>query len=85
MSAYITATGKFLPGYPVPNDEIEDYIGKAGHASSDLKDLILANCGIKTRHYAIDKNQQTVISNAAMAAECRAQRRRARRTRPQRR
>ena len=52
----------------MPNEEIEDYIGKAGHASSDLKDLILANCGIKTRHYAIDKNQQTVMSNAAMAA-----------------
>ena len=69
MSAYITATGAFLPGYPVTNDEIEDYIGKAGRASSDLKDLILANCGIKTRHYAIGKNQQTVISNAAMAAE----------------
>lgn len=68
MSAYITATGAFLPGYPVPNDEIEDYIGKAGHASADLKDLILANCGIKTRHYAIDKNQHTLMSNAAMAA-----------------
>jgi len=68
MGAYITATGAFLPGYPVSNDEIEDYIGKAGRASSDLKDLILANCGIKTRHYAIDKNQQTVFSNAAMAA-----------------
>ena len=68
MSAYITATGVFLPGYPVANDEIEDYIGKAGRASSDLKDLILANCGIRTRHYAIDKKQQTVISNAAMAA-----------------
>jgi 3-oxoacyl-[acyl-carrier-protein] synthase III len=68
MSAYITATGTFLPGYPVPNEEIEDYIGKAGHASSDLKDLILANCGITTRHYAIDKNQQTIVSNTAMAA-----------------
>jgi 3-oxoacyl-[acyl-carrier-protein] synthase-3 len=68
MSAYITATGAFLPGDPVPNDEIDDYIGKAGRASSDLKDLILANCGIKTRHYAIDKRQRTVVSNAAMAA-----------------
>jgi 3-oxoacyl-[acyl-carrier-protein] synthase III len=68
MSAYITATGSFLPGDPVPNDEIEDYIGKAGRASSDLKDLVLANCGIKTRHYAIDKRQRTVVSNAAMAA-----------------
>jgi 3-oxoacyl-[acyl-carrier-protein] synthase III len=68
MSAYITATGAFLPGYPVPNEEIEDYIGKAGHGSDDLKDLILTNCGIKTRHYAIDKSQRTIFSNAAMAA-----------------
>src|SRR6478735_7504009 len=68
MSAYITATGSFLPGDPVSNDEIEDYIGKAGRSTSDLKDITLANCGIKTRHYAIDKNQQTIISNAAMAA-----------------
>jgi 3-oxoacyl-[acyl-carrier-protein] synthase-3 len=68
MSAYITATGRFLPGDPVPNDEIDDYIGTAGRATSDLKDLILANSGIKTRHYAIDKSQRTVVSNAAMAA-----------------
>jgi len=68
MTAYITATGAFLPGYPVPNDEIEDYIGKAGRASSDLKDVVLTNCGIKTRHYALDKKQQTVTLNAAMAA-----------------
>ncbi|WP_246541065.1 3-oxoacyl-ACP synthase [Mycobacterium spongiae] len=68
MNAYITATGSFLPGDPVPNDAIEDYIGKAGRSTSDLKAVTLANCGIKTRHYAIDKNQQTVISGAAMAA-----------------
>ncbi|MFF3570028.1 StlD/DarB family beta-ketosynthase [Nocardia jiangxiensis] len=65
---YITATGRFLPGDPITNDEIEEYIGKAGRASSDLKDQILQNSGIKTRHYAIDKNQQTVYSNAALAA-----------------
>jgi 3-oxoacyl-[acyl-carrier-protein] synthase III len=68
MSAYITATGSFLPGSPVPNEEIEEYIGTAGRSTSDLKAITLANCGIKTRHYAIDKNQRTVISNAAMAA-----------------
>ena len=68
MTAYITATGRFLPGDPVPNDEIEDYIGKAGLASSDLRGMILANSGIKTRYYAIDKNQQTVFSNTQMAA-----------------
>ncbi|MEU6582341.1 3-oxoacyl-[acyl-carrier-protein] synthase III C-terminal domain-containing protein [Nocardia sp. NPDC046763] len=69
MNAYITATGRFLPGDPVPNNEIEDYIGKVGRGSSDLKELILENCGIKTRHYAIDKQQNTVYSNARMAAE----------------
>jgi len=68
MSAYITATGSFLPGAPVPNEEIEEYIGTAGRSTSDLKAVTLANCGIKTRHYAIDKDQQTVISGAAMAA-----------------
>src|SRR6185437_5290936 len=68
MTAYITATGSFLPGSPVPNEEIEEYIGTAGRSTSDLKAITLANCGIKTRHYAIDKNQRTVISNAAMAA-----------------
>jgi 3-oxoacyl-[acyl-carrier-protein] synthase III len=68
MTAYITATGSYLPCEPVPNEEIEDYIGVAGRSTSDLKAITLANCGIKTRHYAIDKSQQTVISNAAMAA-----------------
>jgi 3-oxoacyl-[acyl-carrier-protein] synthase-3 len=68
MSAYITATGRFLPGNPVPNEEMEDYLGRAGSATDDLRDLTLVNCGIKTRYYAIDKNQQTIISNAAMAA-----------------
>ena len=68
MTAYITASGRYLPGEPIPNDEIEDYIGKAGRASSDLREMVLANCGIKTRHYAIDRQQRTVVSNAAMAA-----------------
>ena len=68
MSAYITATARFLPGNPVPNEEMEDYLGIAGGTTSDLRDLTLENCGIKTRYYAIDKNQQTIISNAAMAA-----------------
>ena len=68
MGAYITATARFLPGDPVPNEEMDDYLGTAGCITRDLRDLTLQNCGIKTRHYAIDKNQQTVISNAVMAA-----------------
>jgi acyl carrier protein len=43
-------------------------VGRAGHASYDLTVRIPANCGIKTRRHAIDNNQQTRVSNAAMAA-----------------
>lgn len=68
MSAYITATGSFLPGEPIPNAEVEDYIGKAGLASAELREMIFTNSGIKSRHYAIDKNQRTVFSNTHMAA-----------------
>jgi 3-oxoacyl-[acyl-carrier-protein] synthase III len=68
MSAYITATGSFLPGEPVSNDEMEDHLGTVAGATSDLRDLTLANCGIKTRYYSMDRNQQTIISNAEMAA-----------------
>src|SRR5258708_14791640 len=66
--AYIRATASFLPGDPVPNDEMEDYLGTVGRETSDLGDLTREKCGTKTRHYAIDKSQQTIISNAAMAA-----------------
>jgi 3-oxoacyl-[acyl-carrier-protein] synthase-3 len=67
MPAFITAMGRFLPGDPVPNEEIEDYIGSVGRASSQLRQQILDNCGIKTRHYAIDKQQKTLFSNTDMA------------------
>lgn len=69
MPAYITAMGRFLPGEPVPNDEIEDYIGTVGRGSTALREKILASSGIKTRHYAIDKKQESVYSSRHMAAE----------------
>lgn len=61
--------GRFLPGDPVPNEQIEDYLGIAGRPSSGLREQTLKNCGIKTRHYAINRNQETVYSNTAMAVE----------------
>ncbi|MBL7262259.1 3-oxoacyl-[acyl-carrier-protein] synthase III C-terminal domain-containing protein [Paractinoplanes lichenicola] len=67
MPAYITAMGRFLPGEPVPNEEIEDYLGSVGRATSELREQILANCGIKSRHYAIDKQHKTLFSNTDMA------------------
>ena len=49
MTAYITATGSHLPGHPLADHEIEDYIGKTGRATSDLKRDKFADCGIKSR------------------------------------
>ncbi|MFF4507780.1 3-oxoacyl-[acyl-carrier-protein] synthase III C-terminal domain-containing protein [Streptomyces sp. NPDC001401] len=67
MPAYITAMGRFLPGDPVPNEEIEDYIGSVGAASSLLRERILDSCGITSRYYAIDKQRRTLFSNTDMA------------------
>lgn len=68
MSVYITSTGRYLPGAPVSNEQMEDILGLVHGKKSRLKRKILDSNGIKTRHYAIDNQQNTVISNAEMAA-----------------
>lgn len=65
---YITAAGKYLPGNPIPNEEIEDYLGLINKKPSRTKEKMLQRNGIKTRYYALDKNQNTTISNSKMAA-----------------
>ena len=65
---YITSSSAYLPGEPVNNDEIEEVLGYVNHKPSRLKKRILKSNGIKTRHYAIDKDHNTTISNTAMAA-----------------
>jgi 3-oxoacyl-[acyl-carrier-protein] synthase-3 len=66
MPTYITSTGKFLPGDPIPMDRVDEYIGPVG--SSEVRDLVLKNSGIATRHYAIDRQQRTTLSNGDLAA-----------------
>lgn len=65
---YINAIGKHLPGEPISNDEMEDYLGKIGGVPSRAKKRVLDQNGIRQRHYAIDKDQKTTISNTRMAA-----------------
>ncbi|WP_141499683.1 3-oxoacyl-[acyl-carrier-protein] synthase III C-terminal domain-containing protein [Paenibacillus luteus] len=65
---YITSIGKFLPGSPVSNDEIEDYLGKIGGKSSKSMRRILDQNKIRFRHYALDKEQKSLYSNAEMAS-----------------
>ncbi|BBI35155.1 3-oxoacyl-[acyl-carrier-protein] synthase III C-terminal domain-containing protein [Cohnella abietis] len=65
---YITSMGKFLPGLPVGNDEMEDYLGRVNGKGSKSRRRILEQNQILYRHYAIDKEQKSQYTNAEMAA-----------------
>ena len=67
-SVFVNATGMFMPGEPVDNDAIDRYIAPLNRVSARIKRRILAENGIKTRHYAIDQDGATVHSSTAMAA-----------------
>lgn len=65
---YITSTGSYLPGDPVDNKSINQYLGKViGEAR--VRRMILAANGIHTRHYALDKKQNATHSIYELAAE----------------
>ena len=56
MNCYITATGSFLPGLPIANEEIADYIGELD-GEEETRAKILRMNGIQFRHYALDTRQ----------------------------
>ena len=69
MSAYITATGGFSPRRPGDqrrNGRLHRKGGTRVLRSQGPDSRELRNQ--ESRHYAIDKSQRTVVSNAAMAA-----------------
>jgi 3-oxoacyl-[acyl-carrier-protein] synthase III len=68
QKAYITSLGKFLPGQPIDNDSMERFLGKINGKASRVRNKVLKQNGIHTRHYAIDQNQNSMFSNAEMAA-----------------
>lgn len=68
-AVYINRIAKFLPGKPVSNDEIEDYLGCVDGKKSRSKAIVLRNNKITTRYYSIDKNGKSTHSNAELAAE----------------
>lgn len=69
-AVYINRIAKFLPGNPVSNDEMEQYLGfVGGDIKSKSKAIILRNNKIKTRYYALDKNGKTTHSNAELTAQ----------------
>ncbi|WP_405397014.1 beta-ketoacyl-ACP synthase III [Maribacter sp. Asnod2-G09] len=64
---FITSTGSFLPNTAITNDEMEDYLGRIYGKDSRAKNRVLKQNGIKTRYYAIDKDQRSTHSNAQLA------------------
>ena len=67
-TAYINAVGKFLPGEPVGNDAMEDYLGPLDRRQKRLKAEALKQNGIAARYYALGKDGRPRHSNAEMAA-----------------
>ncbi|HVR77666.1 MAG TPA: iron-containing redox enzyme family protein [Acidimicrobiia bacterium] len=67
MNAYITSVGAFLPGEPIGNDELESYLGTIAGRSDRLRRRMLDANGIEKRHYAIDRNGQTLMLNEELA------------------
>ncbi|MGZ5278848.1 MAG: 3-oxoacyl-[acyl-carrier-protein] synthase III C-terminal domain-containing protein [Pseudobdellovibrionaceae bacterium] len=68
-NVYLNGTGSFLPGPAVNNEEMDAYIGSVNGQSSRIKRRILAENGIKYRHYGIDKEGNTKFSSADMAIQ----------------
>jgi 3-oxoacyl-[acyl-carrier-protein] synthase-3 len=60
--------GKYLPGEPINNDQMEAHLGRIGSKPSALRERVLRQNMIEQRYYAIDNHQRTIISNARMAA-----------------
>ncbi len=67
-NVYINSIGKFLPGEPIGNDQVEEYLGKIGNRPSKVKNRILKSNGIQQRYYALDRQQNTTYLNSQMAA-----------------
>jgi 3-oxoacyl-[acyl-carrier-protein] synthase-3 len=65
---YINSTAAYFPNNPVPNDEMEEYLGYIDGRPSKSKKIVLRNNGIVNRYYALDKNGKSTHTNAQMTA-----------------
>ncbi len=66
---YISGTGAFLPGDPIPNTEMEDHIGLVHGRAATVGRRALRWNGIETRHYAVAPDGTPSHSNAELAAQ----------------
>ena len=66
-SAFITHIGKYLPGEPIANDEMEAYLGRVGDRPSRVKNRILKSNGIQQRYYADRKSTRLNSSHLVIS------------------
>lgn len=68
-NVFITGTGTHLPGAPVTNERIENFIGRVAGRDSLMGRRALRWNGVETRHYALDEAGAATDSNAGMCAK----------------
>lgn len=70
VDVFLTRSAAYLPYAPVANDEIEDVLGMVGGQASRARRLILRSNGIRSRHYAIDRETgRPGMTNAQLTAQ----------------
>ncbi len=65
---FVSGTAFHLPGDAIDNDGMDAYIAPINRISTRIKQRILAENGIRSRHYAINPDGSTRESNAQMAS-----------------
>lgn len=68
-NVFIRSTARHLPGPAIDNEGMDAYIAPLNRASNRIKQRILAENGIQTRHYAIKPDGSPRISAEAMVAD----------------
>lgn len=68
-NVFLAGCGSFLPGEPVCNEAIDDYIAPLNKQSLRIKNRVLKDNGIQTRYYGINPNGTTRYSASQMAAK----------------
>lgn len=66
-SVYLNRIASFLPNSPVSNEEMEQYLGLVNGKPSRVRPVILRQNGIKTRYYALTREQKITHTNVDLA------------------
>lgn len=69
FNTYVVNAASFLPGDAVGNEGMDQYIGSINKMSARIKKRILAENGIRFRHYALDECGNSLHTVASMGAK----------------